>query len=1640
MLGSTHREVSGQFAGLLEVARSRSFSQSFFRGFRPMPRAIFALSLLAIFTSLVFVSERALLGQAAPNNPDAEEDAYTPGIFLRAPRELRQNLSRAQKALADERFADVVTELGVILHAESSEDYFLDPAADNGVRPSLKSVAQQMLGNMPAAGRQLYELQYGADAKRLLDDALREGSITKLGDVTRRYFHTRAGYEAAILLGRFQLDQGRPLAAALTLDRVASTPAVAGSFDPELSILLSAAWLHAGQSNQAKEVLTSLKKRAPNSKVQLVTGPAPLFAEGEEPLAWLSKIAGEGQLFGALEADEWVMFRGNVERNAQSAGSLPLLNFRWSALLLDDPNEIQKVRQLARAVGDRGDPSIPSIQPLAVDNFIVFRTPDRVVGIDMRKSGKRIWVYPFKDSASLRTAQATSQQGRNPLANARDQELKQRIWQDNPYGQMSSDGSNLFFLDDLGYAQTQAAGNVRVIIGPGGRAMLNGMGAKQHNTLVSLELAGQGKLRWVVGGENGEDEPQLAGAFFLGPPLPLADQLFVLAEIQGEVRLLCLSSATGTLIWKQQIAMMEDSQQVVYDGLRRLAGASPSYCDGVLVCPTSGGALVGVDLSTRSLRWGYSYARWDHNQRVPGPFGMQTYRNPAQANTAWLDSTVVIADGCVIATPVESAELHCLDLLTGKPRWPAIPRDEMLYLACVHEGKAILAGKNRVKAVKLSDGTSAWPESIDLASDIPTGRGYYSGAHYYLPTSTQQLLKIDLATGKVVSRAKTEVTLGNLICYQDELISLSSDSITSFYLSEPLKRRIDDTLAANPSDTWALTRKGEILLQEGDRTEALTMLRKVKELRPEDESARNLLAKVMLSLLKEDFAANAALADELEPLITQPVQRRELLKLRAQGHEQAGEFAKAFEVYFELAAQLTSVGAPDSAASNELEPIDRDTSVRADRWVAGRLAAIYRQATPEQRAPLDAMVSTKLAQPEVTQSIASLKQAIELFRFHPQAPVLELALAAELTQAGQLLEAEVLAGSLAQSSSPTTQATATLQLAHIYAAAKRKELALRAVADLATKYADVATQSGLLGRDVAPQLAQELALDKTSTNWPSGQVTADMAGAESSKRVNAYQRINYPLSITDFRGSAPRGLRSWFDPQTYSIKVRSDLGRELVATPLRTTNNNTFRSSIPQHAISAKTNGHLMVVSLGSEVVAIDALTPDRTPSDTLLWRLDTFDIDPTARQMSYPQQKQVPNPLTPPRWVYYDPTGKLSLTSGPVMPEGVFFQRGRQIVCADPFTGKVIWERSAFVPLCEIFGDREMIFVVAPGSDEARVLSTIDGSEIGKRIVKVAERRWTTLGRNVLAWETQSDGVHLTLFDAWSQQEIWAGVVAADTKGALVDLEEVALFESPGKLTIRSLADGKLRLDTSIPAADETDKESRVISLTVLASRGQYLALLNQTTTRADAMPNTNIQPVGSHIVSAGIVHGRLFAFDRATGQSQWQVPAFISQYGLPQDQPSESPLLIFLRNLNPSGSVGSKYTTSLLVIDKRDGRAVIDTAAAAMQSNSYEVLADADRKTVSLTLWSPPTTKTIVMQLTDDPQPPAPPAQTGTRSSTSVGALPGNVDSAAAAAMQKLQQEMQRGVLPGRAIPGIAPAPGIAPRPAIPVLPPGR
>jgi tetratricopeptide (TPR) repeat protein len=92
-------------------------------------------------------------------------------------------------------------------------------------RISVRVHANNLIANFKPAGRQFYQIQFGPQAQTLLEEAIKENyDRTKLSVVSQRYFHTKAGGEATLLLAGIYLDRGQFLEASYAYDRFINRP------------------------------------------------------------------------------------------------------------------------------------------------------------------------------------------------------------------------------------------------------------------------------------------------------------------------------------------------------------------------------------------------------------------------------------------------------------------------------------------------------------------------------------------------------------------------------------------------------------------------------------------------------------------------------------------------------------------------------------------------------------------------------------------------------------------------------------------------------------------------------------------------------------------------------------------------------------------------------------------------------------------------------------------------------------------------------------------------------------------------------------------------------------------------------------------------------------------------------------------------------------------------------------------------------------------------------------------------------------------------------------------------------------------------------------------------------------------------
>ncbi len=894
----------------------------------------------------------------------------------------------------------------------------------------------------------------------------------------------------------------------------------------------------------------------PAARVQLGDRdvPLPSFANDQAAGQWLVSLGLVTEDSEAEQAAEWVLFRGSAARTGQSVAGQPLLSHRWRVETSNDPRILERIAQLRAAYYETESPvaRLPSAHPLVVDNQVLIRTTDGLLGVDF-VTGKRIWQSrpngPDALAAELDNDAplAADPFGQLSGAGSATSQIEQAVWGDLTRGMLSSDGQTLYVVEDQDFAAQRAAGP-RIVLTNGQLAR----GAAAPNRLQAHALgARQGKLKWQIGDPGERVHPELQDACFLGPPLPLEGLLYTLAEIQGEIRLIVLDAETGRFVWKQQLAVVDNQYLRTTSGRQSqpAAGVTPSFADGVLICPTSEGAVVAVDVANRSLRWGYQYDRsTERSNRAVNVFG-GVATGSASRSDAWVDTSATLAEGLALLTPIRSRYLHCLRLMDGQIVWKA-DREDSLYVACVHKNAVIVVGHDKVRAFRLKpDGTnraaddtspqSAWEQPLKLPEGaVPSGRGFQSDARYYLPLSNATIAVIDLNTGAVAQTIESRdgAVPGNLVPYRDSIISQSADFVDCYYQLEPLRRDVDQRLANNPDDAEALTLKSIILQDEGGKNldTAIDLLRRSLKLQ-DDPRTRDLLVSALLSAMEKDFAARRDLAPEIQRLIVTDEQRGRYLRVWSAGLVQAGEFLPAFDAYLKLADLRGD--------STQLERINARLEVRRDRWVRARLEQLYKQSSPSQQAEMDKRIQRQLEDALAPNGVEALRAFVSHFGHSRSADRAREALVARLEDRGALLASELALERLEQTS-PGPQTRASLaRLAALLAEANRFPEAADYYRRLQSRFPDQACLDGKTPRELIEALPADSPIRGMLRDrekwWPTGRVTqrTEQRGGNGAR--------NYVIELVGGQDSlGPQSTILW-DSGRQQIIGKNQLGEEL---------------------------------------------------------------------------------------------------------------------------------------------------------------------------------------------------------------------------------------------------------------------------------------------------------------------------------------------------------------------------------------------------------------------------------------------------------------------------------------------------------------
>jgi len=1471
----------------------------------------------------------AVVGQVpiAVRSRGGAEDRAESNVFAQPDRTVLQRLRQAEELLARKRYGEAVRLLGGIL--DEPEDFFFQPDPNGPVHRSLKTEAQRLLGTMPREGRQLYELQFGAEARRMLDEALTQGDPDRLAEVTRRFFHTEAGYEAAFLLGVYYYDRDQPLAAAHALARL-HDEAAAESFEPTLSLLVAACWARAAETQEtdwardemrrkAEAVLEELRRRRPEDSAWVGGRRVPLrSAEGATLQTLLARRGGPG-----AERDgpsgQWLMRRGDAARSSTARGGAPLLSLLWSVPTSDYPLAETVLGELGQRQAERGTAILSELFPLAVDNVVLMRSLRTLLAVDL-ETGKRLWEVPVDDPMAY--ALGFAEQYQRPPAEWAAQ-LAQRAWRDSIWGSITSDGTRVFSVEDLGFTAPISGPDFLMV---GNRRVPNPAWPRSYNRLAAYDVQ-TGKLVWELGGKPGEDALPEAGSFFLGPPLPLSGRLYQLAERRGEERLLAIEAASGRVLWSQQIALVD--QSIDQATRRRTAALTPSFADGILLCPTANGAVVAVELATWSLLWGFPYPQQIMTNR---PHIVIQPHPPFDASaTNWTDDSLILADGRVLVAPSDSPSLHCLSLLEGKPLWQ-ISRAGDLYVACVESGRVVLVGPRRIRAVHLADGSPAWDARVvELPEEsLPSGQGFASHGQYYLPLSSAEVLVIDLAEGRIARTlaARAGRVPGNLICHRGKILSHGLVGLDAFHQADVLRQAVTRTLERSPEDAKALAWRGELLLDEGNRAEGIASLRRALAL-ADTARTRRRLREALLEGLDEEFAIYREAHGEIESLLDTPAQQARFYQLMVAGFQSQGQWKESLDYCQRLAALGHKGGVVREG---------RDGAVRLDRWLEVRLAALVRMAPPEVRAELDRVAHDALVSAEKADDTGPLAWVAGCYAAHPVGEEARRALVDRYVKAGRLLDAELLLWPDFRSSRPQTAAAATARLAQMLREAGRPEDAAGCYRRLADRWPDVAIDEGKTGRAIVESLPADDPVRRhldTARIWPVGRVRIESAEPDL-RRTFPYNR--YPLAFVGNRRPFFVGSQPTVDQVRREFALQDEFGRPQWALDISDGERYLRFNSAASRVMG---EGHLLLAWLGSRCVAIDALGGK---SARVLWSRSLeepaglgFDDSPflvAGGQVFFAGQQMVV--LNAGRRA-----GMLD-TSFVLTSRMLCYQQFRTCVALDPHTGETLWTRRRLPPNGTVFGDDEYVLVVPDGATEAIVLRAADGTELsGRRTIPPPEQHIATLGRRVLVWRPEGDRRVLELLDPWEQRIVWGPYrFSANAHFDLVDDEVIGLLEPDGHFKLIAIEDGRILTDADLP------EESSLLSGIVLFDSGGQYTLVAQ---RHAQRPATRLaRPVRGYLAKPADGNVYALGYD---GKLLWPKPVRVRDQQILLNQPTGLPVIVLASQTYDSKRQPSRWSTTLLVIDKRTGRRLLHRSYPNQVSN-LELVGNPARSRVEITL----------------------------------------------------------------------------------------
>ena len=1429
---------------------------------------------------------------------------------------------------------------------------------------SVRKTANELLGAAPAELLDDYRTQYSGLAAQMLAAAKRSGRAVDYVSVATRFFHTPAGYEAANYLGSLHFDRAEFGLAAAWFEDLSRSPAPFAK-QPTWRLKAAFAFRQSG-SIEASQTLVSGANDSPAAPVRLGSGPV-------DPTTWLSSSDWKTSTRAIALAD-WTQLYGTVARVGKAIGGEPLLSPLWSIPMTTSHTVRRRVQWLLQDLLDQDRAPILTSMPLVVGGQLLYRDLRGVRAVDL-ESGKTQWesiegVSPERIIAGLPPQQVEPRDAWRFRANqfqvdaseyqgqaAENHPLMNLMFRDGNYNQISSDGRQVFVIEDHGILTRNQPGQHFGWDGSNEAPDPNGIPWKS-NRLVSYDLR-TGRPLWSVGGVESLEsfDLPLAGSYFFGVPAIDGDELLVVIGKGDEIRLSSLDRATGTPRWSQLIAYSDT--KIEQDIGRRWYSAPIASSGGIVICPTTVGWLVAVDRLRQSVLWAHRFqpvnASKDRDQG--GHFVQQ--RDLA---SQWSPSAPIIAGSVVVYTPPEESMILALNALNGKKLWEQ-PKEAWLYLAGVFDDRVILVGRHEIGALALATGKPLW--TVPLGDEArPSGRGLAVDEQFYIPLSTGELRTIDLKTGKTALQTyvpSKHPPLGNLAMHRGKLVSVGPFGAVGFGQREALLAEIQRRKSINPADPWALLRESEVHLLNRNHAAALPLLRSLATASlSDDERVRHHAALIesLAAIIRLDPKSNAAALKELTEIAALPDEKLLVQELTADRHISESRFAAAFDVYWSLNALP-----PDNVAITRTD--DRQVSVQRVPWIAGRLSEVWSTSHGEERTQIDSTVGVLLAEALHERAVAAnsreaaatvLTAAIQrarLLAFHPATATLRAAIIDDLAAVGDFGGAQLELLKWTDDADRAVAARAVERLARLMDQFQMPADAAHYRRRLVAEFADVTLSDGRTVEKLLEEWNRDGGVAGAGASSRSPGVSPKASPTPAIPPIRPWD--DRPLQVV-------QGTVQYMPPYqevslTSSLPYFRSLGIEVHAQEQRLAFESLYDGSFAWLAplrSGSRNQGEAFVSTdfLGHQLAAVnhDVLHMFSPTERRLLWSKPLDGVGEggpawrhasrpppqamllasrdSGRQMSLMQSAQF--------------TGRLAV----VQPNYLCLYGRRSITALDPRTGEELWRKDGLPQYSQVLGTHHAVFLVPQDHTQAQAYRALDGQPLKTGgLGTLLTNTLLTRGDSLLVMEPsqsrklfgkQSKTV-LRLVHPVTKSEGWKTEFPSQSFASPLDEDEVLILPPGGAPERIEVATGRRTPLEPLPANSPKPRPGETFAV----SDDHHIYLV------VNIPDNSGVHHYGESLLSVR-AHGTVSAWNRADGKLAWQQE--VKHQNLVVDRFRSLPVMLFVsRSWKQKGNL-NYGTLSIQAIHKQSGKRLHDSTTPSMYGGFHSIQVHASEPSIEL------------------------------------------------------------------------------------------